>query len=148
MHLANVTLSVWQEMQTFRVKNHDGVCDYIIIMRDNMLILHEQPEGEKIFPEAMIVLTALGQIQTLTLWQTWVADLYQAELDNIHEGTYKVEHLIVGAKAREAVLGTNSKQHTKGNDRRVCSTHRREGRLHERRRLLQLWQERAFCSRL
>ena len=33
VHLANVTLTVWQEMQTFRVKNHDGVCDYIIIMR-------------------------------------------------------------------------------------------------------------------
>ena len=32
VHLANVTLSVWQEMHTYRVKNHDGVCDYITIM--------------------------------------------------------------------------------------------------------------------
>ena len=67
----------------------------------------------------MIVLTALGQAQTLTLWQTWVADLYAAQLAAIQGGTYKVEHLLEGAQEREAVLGTNSKQHTKGNDRRA-----------------------------
>ena len=67
MHLANVTLTVWQEMQTFRAKDHDGVVEYIITMRDSMSILHEQPEGPKTFPEAMIILTCLGQMQTLTV---------------------------------------------------------------------------------
>ena len=51
-----------------------------------MLVLHAQPEVKLIFTEAMIVLTALGQIQTLRLWQSWVADLYQMELANIHTG--------------------------------------------------------------
>ena len=72
-------------------QNHDGVVDYIIIMRDSILILHEQPKGVETFPEAMIVLTALGQVQTLTLWRTWVADLYAAKLANIQAGAYKVE---------------------------------------------------------
>ena len=129
VHLANVMLTRWQEMQTYRVKNHEAVCDYIIIMRDGMLVLHNQPEGKLIFTEAMIVLTALGQIQTLRLWQSWVADLYEHELANIHKGTYKVESLLFVARAREAVLGAESKQQqqTQGNDRRafVADTYRK-----------------------
>ena len=84
-----------------------------------MLILHEQPKRDEIFPEAMIVLTALGQIQTLTLWRTWVADLYADKMTAIQGNTYKVEQLLVLAQEREAVLGTESKEQTQGSDRRA-----------------------------
>ena len=125
VHLANVMLSEWQEMQTYRVKNHEGVCGYIISMRDGMLILHAQPEGDKIFPEAMIVLTTLTQIQTLTLWRSWVADLYADKVTAIQGNTYKMESLLVLAQEREAFLGIESKQQqqTKGNERRAFTAH-------------------------
>ena len=102
-----------------QIKDHDGVVEYIITMRDNMLILHEQPEGTKTFPEAMIVLTSLGQVQTLTLWVSWVADLYAAKLASIHDGSYTMEHLEAEAHQREGALGINSKKQKKGGDRRA-----------------------------
>ena len=80
MHLANVSLHGWQEMQQLRAKDFEGVVYYIVNMRDRMLILHDQEFGIELFHEGMIVLTVLGQIQTIEIWIPWVADTYSANM--------------------------------------------------------------------
>ena len=36
LHMANVSLHGWQEMQQLRAKDFEGVVDYIVNMRDRM----------------------------------------------------------------------------------------------------------------
>jgi len=123
VHLANVTLNVWQKMQGFRVKDYEVVVDYIVDMRDHMLILHDQASGEKVFPQAMIVLTTLGQIQTVTLWREWVADTYSENQTNIIDGSFDMNKLEAEAHKRESVLGINSKQYTRHDNKQAFMTH-------------------------
>ena len=59
LHLANVSLHGWQKMQQLRAKDYEGVVDYIVDMRDRMLVLHDQEYGMDLFHEGMIVLTVL-----------------------------------------------------------------------------------------
>jgi hypothetical protein len=82
VHMINVMLHVWQQMQEMKVKDYECVVDYVAKMRDNMLILHAQGKGKQVFPEPMIVITALGQIQSQRLWIEWVADFYTEKMEH------------------------------------------------------------------
>ena len=93
-------------MQQLRAKDFEGVVDYIVNMRDRMLVLHDQDYGVELFHEGMIVLTVLGQIQTIEIWIPWVADTYSTNMTAIMTKKYGMDDL----------LGINSKQHTRQGD--------------------------------
>ena len=88
-------------------------------MRDRMLVLHDQDYGVELFHEGMIVLTVLGQIQTIEIWIPWVADTYSTNMTSIMTKKYGMDDLEVDAQKREEVLGINSKQHTRQGDQRA-----------------------------
>ena len=119
VHMINVMLHVWQQMQEMKVKDHECVVDYVAKMRDNMLILHAQGKGKQVFPEPMIVITALGQIQSQRLWIEWVADFYTEKMDHIQEGAFGMDDLEKEVQRREEVLGVNNKQQHNKQDKRA-----------------------------
>jgi hypothetical protein len=106
-------------MQEMKVKDHECVVDYVAKMRDNMLILHAQGKGKQVFPEPMIVITALGQIQSQRLWIEWVADFYTEKMDYIQEGEFGMDDLEKEVQRREEVLGVNNKQQHNDQDKRA-----------------------------